>query len=548
MAAVQLIQKTDTGFRFFRLDRIYEIKATQRHGTQLKVTVQATRAEQPARLALATIDLYAHRSRQWFVELCATRLEVDAHTIEDDLFALLHHLEDQAAAKPKPTNIELTNLERQQAQALLSDDDLEGRIVRDLEAVGYVGEETNKLLAYLVATSRKLDRPLSLLIESRSGAGKSALQDAVAKLMPEEETLKYNRITDQALFYQAKDGLEGKLLVIEEAAGMGGAVYSVRALQSGEELRVAATGKDPQTGQLKTQEYTVKARTAVMMTTTQTDFDEETQSRFISTTINETPELTRAVLAMQRQADTVEGIARGKHAAKIAAIHQNAQRLLQSILVANPYAPKLTFPTASLTARRDNKKYLQLIKAVTLLHQHGREKKHKDLDGETFEYIESTVADIAIANRIAKAVLAAHSNDITPQGRLLFGLIRDMLRKKSNGHAATTFTRRELRESCGWSDWQVRQHLDELVELEYVLIKQGRYGQQYTYELSDGRALESLPGFGLTDPEALAFSLDAGSVKSGDLAVNARNLAVKPPNLVAKSGNLAVQTANLAVP
>jgi len=508
-ASVPAIERTAHGFVLHIQDRRYELKAISKQGTQLRVTVKASKAsEQNGKFELATIDLYSHRSREWFAGLCVELFDTDDTTATGDMRVLLEHVEQSLTSNTAPNDkvrIELTDTERKEAMALLGRKDLMEQVLRDFETVGYAEEVINKQLGYLVAVSRKLDRPLSLLIESRSSAGKSALQDAILSFIPEEEKLKYSRVTDQALFYTDENALEHKLLVIEEAAGMGGAVYSIRALQSGEELKVAATGKDPATGKMKTEEYTVKARTAVMMTTTDPNFDEETKSRFIRATVDESPQLTRRILEVQRQADTIEGIALSRRGERIKAVHQNAQRLLDRVTVANPYAPKLTFPSETLQARRDNKKYLGLIKAVTLLHQHQREKKCKKLYGETVEYIEVTLDDIAIANRVARDVLTACHGDVTPQARKLFALVRKMLINGGGDgqQGLASFTRRTLREHSSWSDWQVRTHLGELVELEYLRVRQGNFGKEYVYELSDTHLLEAIPGFGLTNPDDL---------------------------------------------
>ena len=60
-------------------------------------------------------------------------------------------------------------------------------IVDDFERCGVVGEETNKLVGYLAAVSRKLEEPLAVLIQSSSAAGKSSLMEAVLAFVPDEE-------------------------------------------------------------------------------------------------------------------------------------------------------------------------------------------------------------------------------------------------------------------------------------------------------------------------------------------------------------------------
>ena len=163
----------------------------------------------------------------------------------------------------------------------LKNKDIFHEILSDLETIGVTGEETNKLVGYLAAISRKLDEPLSVLIQSRSAAGKSTLQDAILSLIPDEDYVKYTRITDQALFYKDEDSLVNKILAIEEEAGMGGAAYSIRNIQSSKKITVAATGK------MKTEEYTVKGPVAVMITTTAAELEGETASRFLFLTIDE---------------------------------------------------------------------------------------------------------------------------------------------------------------------------------------------------------------------------------------------------------------------
>ena len=79
------------------------------------------------------------------------------------------------------------------------------------------------------------------MIQSRSAAGKSFLQDAVLSLMPKSDFIKYTRLTDQALFYQGKDSLKHKILAIEELDGLDEAIYSIRSIQSSRKITIAYT-------------------------------------------------------------------------------------------------------------------------------------------------------------------------------------------------------------------------------------------------------------------------------------------------------------------
>src|SRR5690606_739301 len=137
-----------------------------------------------------TIDLYAARPRAAFVKQAAIELGVKEDVVQRDVGRVLlklEELQDQAirkALEPEASTPAMTEGERERAMALLRDPRLLERIVEDLERCGLVGETTNKLVTYLAAVSRKQERPLAVLIQSSSAAGKSALMNAVLALVP----------------------------------------------------------------------------------------------------------------------------------------------------------------------------------------------------------------------------------------------------------------------------------------------------------------------------------------------------------------------------
>jgi hypothetical protein len=156
---------------------------------------------------------------------------------------------------------------------------------------------------------------------------------------------------------------------------------------------------------------------------------------------------------------------------------------------------------------------LTLIDAIALLHQYQREVKTTTIDGQTIEYIEATLADIALANRLAHEVLGHSLDELPPQTRRLLALLIDFV----NAHAAALaarrsdvrFTRRELRAALGWGDTQLKVHLARLAELEYLTVHRAERGQGYVYELLyDGDAHTTMHLSGLIDPALLATRYD----------------------------------------
>jgi DNA primase len=466
-------------------------------------------------LHVDTLDLYQAKQRQVFAKCAAGELHVEEHILQRDLGRLLLKLEQvieeraKAAESPVVAPAAMTAAQTQEALAFLRDEHLIERIMADVERVGLVGEPHNALVAYLACISRKLGSPLAVLIQSTSAAGKSLLMDTVLALVPAEDRVHYSAMTGQSLFYLGETDLKHRILAIAEEEGVRQAAYALKVLQSQGELTIASTGKDPATGMLVTQQYRVEGPVMLFLTTTAIDVDEELVNRCLVLTINESREQTRRILARQRSGRTLAGLVATSDAESIRKLHQNAQRLLRPLAVVNPYAEDLTFLDDRTRMRRDHAKYLTLIEAITLLRQHQREIKTLRQAGAVIEYIEVTLEDIALANRLAHEVLGRSLDELPPQTRRVLGMIEtfvaECMQQSAILRADVRFTRRELRNRCGMSDAAIRVHLERLVAMEYVRLVAGKNGQRFEYELLfDGDLNTSAPQrMGLIEVEAL---------------------------------------------
>ena len=199
------------------------------------------------------------------------------------------------------------------ALELLRDPRLLERIVEDLTTSGIVGERTNKLVGYLAAVSRKLERPLAILVQSFSSSGKSTLMDAILALMPPEEVLRCSGITGQSLYYLGSQDIQHKILAISEEAGIGEAAYALKLLQSEGELRHLCVGKN-EAGRMQAQEYHVQGPVQLVMTTTSLEMDEELVNRCLVLTVDEghgqTERHSRTATAWRRHRPVCSGTAR----------------------------------------------------------------------------------------------------------------------------------------------------------------------------------------------------------------------------------------------
>lgn len=460
-----------------------------------------------------TLDLYSARARGVFIAQAAAELSLEESVIKRDLGKVLLAAEAHVEAVIAKTleadtepQVTLDADERAAAMALLTDPDLVSRIRADFAAAGVVGESTNLLVGYLAATSRLLDRPLAVIVQSTSAAGKSQLMDAVLGFVPGEAQVRYSAMTGQSLYYLGESDLAHKVLAVAEEEGAERASYALKLLQSEGEVSIASTGKDTVSGRLVTHDYRVSGPTAIFLTTTAIDVDEELLNRCLVLSVDEDRAQTRAIHASQREAHTLDGLVAKRRHEAVVKLHQDAQRLLEPLVVVNPFADQLGFTDTATRTRRDHVKYLTLIATITLLHQHQRPRKTAMVGGEEICFIEATIGDIALANELAHEVLGRSLDELPPQTRRLLGIVADLVADVAEAETLeredVRFSRRDVRGWCGWSDYQVRIHLGRLVDLEYVIVHRGRRGQSFEYELTyqpppgdtGGDALRRFPG------------------------------------------------------
>lgn len=82
----------------------------------------------------------------------------------------------------------------------------------------------------------------------------------------------------------------------------------------------------------------------IFLTTTALEVDEELMNRCIVLTVDEGREQTRAIHELQRKGRTLEGLIINEEQERLVQLHQNAQRLLRTLPVVNPFAGQLKFP------------------------------------------------------------------------------------------------------------------------------------------------------------------------------------------------------------
>lgn len=498
-------EATATGFLLEMGEVTYNVQPMPPFTSRLRVGIRAHRGE---KWLQDRFDLYVHRDRvklagQIASQLGVDRIEAERHQEalfrECDGWAAAQKIKAEVAAKPKAAPA-MSETERLEALQWLRQPDLKDRLLQDIEALGYVGEEQAKLLVYLIGISRKLPRPLSGIIISQSGVGKSSLTEIVEQLTPPEDVLMFTRITSQALIYMTDNLLKGKVIIVEERVGAEAAEYSIRALQSSNRLTQATPVKDPVTGLFTTKIFTVEGPVAYLETTTDPRINHENATRCFEINLDESERQTARIQAFQRAQRLPKKCNRHLLADAIARRHHQAQRLLEDVLVFIPYADLLTFPSKQLRTRRDNERFLCLIEAVAFLHQYQRERGCTE-DGTP--YILANLEDYRVAYELAKDVLSATLHELSRGGRDVWLAVRDwVISQTGDDYAQMVFTRRDVRLAIGVEDHQLRAALQELTDMEYLEMVSGSVGKAFHYRLLVARE-EDAP-VTLTSPDELA--------------------------------------------
>jgi len=466
----------------------------------LKVTIKACYGKESF---YDRLDLYSARSRTSYSSNLGIIFRVEPTRIERDLVKILEHLEDvrDKALHVDVKEKELTAEEQALGVKFLQSKDIYAQIVTDMETLGYVGEEVNKRLIYLVAVTRLLPKPLSVYIQAGASSGKSYLLETLRKLLPSECVKAITSFSDQSLNYLKESDFEDKVFMVGEAIHNEVVEAQVRQMQSENELSRLVTLKDPKTGELSSREIRHKVRIAFMMSSTALYLNPENASRCLVLHVDESAEQTERVLKKQRHKRTFSGYMEEAHEIpKIIKKHRAAQSLLQKLPVLNPFAPHLTFPKVRTTMRRAQEQFLSLIDTSCLLRQLQKEHitKTDPTTGKTIEGIECDIADYSIAYELfTKGVLGINFDDIPSGTKDLYEGIRKLCKEQSKKErlepTQVSFIQKQVREHTGMGGEFVKKHLRILVEYEYIQLVGGkRHGTRFSYRLREDIAIGGL--------------------------------------------------------
>jgi hypothetical protein len=377
----------------------------------------------------------------------------------------------------------LTAFRKEELLKTLKRTDLLPHINNLIGQTGIVGEEKNRLIMWIVFTSRLMANPLHIVCLGASGTGKTYLQERVSELFPKEEKVSFTASTEQAFYYVGRTELKHKIVLVEDMDGANSVLYVLRELQSKSYVSKLVPIKDSK-GNMQTKLLEVEGPIVLSGTTTKEKLYEDNANRCLLIYLDNSSEQQAGI--MERQRNVSAGLVNRKEEESIIELLQDLQRMLRPIKVVNPFATKLHIPETVFKPLRTNAHYLQFIEAITFIYQHQRTIK-KDSSGEDF--IETTLEDIELANELLKEVLLAKSDELTKACRTFLEDVKAILTKEKK----QSFYKSDIRNAMRINPNNLKHYLTTLHFYGYIQKVGGnKFKGGYEYEITNKHEYEKL--------------------------------------------------------
>ena len=472
----------------------YEVKGGIRTADKdldsLKVTLAIRNGE--GRRSRQKLDLYEDKQIGKAAREVADRLGLRADLIELDLDQLTELLEAHretlrnGSRANRTGKVSVGGADRDRCLDFLQQPDLLDRINAEIERAGIVGEENNRLLLFVVASSYATAQPLHALIQGASGSGKTRLLSTVADMIPTEEVERYTRVTEGSFYNGGEYDFCNKLLCFEDLDGLKEeALFAVRELQSNGIIRGATSVKD-ELGNNARANRVIRGPIASLACTTKAEVYEDNISRCFVVAVNESAEQSRKIIGYQNRWSAGKVDRAGEKAVR--GFLQNCLRLLEPLEVVNPYAERIRLPKEAHKIRRLNELYQCFVRQVTLLNQYQRKRDERGR-------LVTEVADLRTACEVLFESIVLKVDELDGSLRQFFERVKSYVRRKGEKYACN---RHELRRAIGLGKTQQHHYLTRLVELEY-LQREGFANRGFRYRVTHWDDMAALRGRIKTD-------------------------------------------------
>jgi hypothetical protein len=456
----------------------------------LRLTIQIIQKETQKKIRVR-IDLFECSNVQ---NQCAELNEkqgFDSNMLEADLMQFTDLLEDyreslfNAEMNPVTDQFsqkELTPQATEKAIEFLSKPHLFESVDKLLGQSGIVGEEENRILSFILASSYKMPYLMHGLIQGSLGEGKSHLINAIADCMPQEDVMNMTRITSKSLYHYRDKELMNKLIIIQDFDGLDEeAQFAFREMQSAKFLTSSTVVKD-MLGNTRGKMKKVEAHFASLTATTKAEVYYDNMSRSVVLGVDESQEQTLRIIKAQNL--KISGVSNSESEQQAKQLLRNCMRVLKSYEVVNPFADKLMLPLEAKMLRRLNSQFQNFVSQITILHQYQRKKDSKDR-------LIATKDDVRKAVEIFFSSIIIKVDELDKSTRGFFEQLKGFLRSQTGG-TTHRFTTREIRQELNISKTSAFKYVQTLQELEYIQAVEGSPNKGFKYVIAYWDNMEKL--------------------------------------------------------
>lgn len=437
------------------------------------------------------IDLFEFAHVQFQCKELSEKQNLDYNTLEADLIRLTDLLEvyreELFEAEVNPISEqysakELTPKASENAMEFLSKPNLLKNIDKLLEQSGIIGEEDNRMMLFVIASTYKMPNLLHCLIQGCSGEGKSHLLNSIAQCMPQEDVMNTTRITKKSLYHYQDKELTNKLILIQDFDGLDEeAQFAFREMQSAKFLTSSTVSKD-QFGNVRGKLKQVNCHFASLTATTKAEVYYDNMSRSVVIGVDESLEQTLRIVKQQNQ--KIAGLIDTDKEQQAKELLRNCIRVLKSYIVVNPYADKIMLPLEAKMLRRLNSQFQNFVSQITILHQYQRK---TDSKGRLI----ATKEDILKAVEIFFSAIMIKVDELDGSTRQFFEKMKSYVRKQPKG-TTHRFTAREIRQEMNISKSTNFKYFTMLQELEYIQAVEGSVNRGFKYLITHWDDIEKL--------------------------------------------------------
>ncbi|QYS87798.1 toprim domain-containing protein [Flavobacterium oreochromis] len=347
-----------------------------------------------------------------------------------------------------------------------------------LGKIGIVGEENNRLLQYVTATTYKMNYNLHVLYQGSSGSGKTHTIKQISLLIPPEDVIYLTRVTESSLYNYKNGEFMYKLVVFEDMDGLKEeALMAVREMISNKKLSSSTSIKDKK-GNADGKIKEVEVSFASLSATTKGELYEDNMSRIIVLSVDESKEQTKRIIEYKNK--VYQGEINKQEQEQTRLFLRECIKLLQVYEVINPYANLVELPDNVHKPTRMHDIVMGVINQIVLLNQYQR---NKTPQGQLIAEKEDVINGLLLM----KDSIILKMDELEGKIRLFYEALKkfveDKAKKADKKREEIKFTRFDIKDCFLLSKTQINAYLQQLSSAEY-LLKIGHSNKGYSYKIA----------------------------------------------------------------